>query len=171
MTMSEVTSIAVQLDSGQQKQLLSLALRREVSRASDRDELREMVEARAELLAVALKGNMAQIRNLENIAYSTEKVSDITDYLKQQIGRSKPGERWRHQNVGVDILTDLSSEEKFVQKQVQRIAKLLSEQYPAATDDDLPRRLRLAMCREYVRHLTAHYLYSAAERGEVDEPT
>lgn len=167
--MTEVRDTTVQLDPEQQKQLLSLALWREVSRASDRDELREMVEARAELLAVAFEGNMAQIRNLENIAYSTEKVSDITDYLKQQIGRSKPGKKWRHQNVGVDILTDLSDEQKFVQKQVQRIAKLLSKQYPAAADDDLPRRLRLAMCREYVRHLTAHYLYRSVERGGGDE--
>jgi hypothetical protein len=167
--MNEAIGTTTQLDAEQQKQLLSLALRREVSRASDRDELREVVETRAEKLEEAFKGDRTQIRNLENIAYSTEKVSDITDYLKQQIGRSKPGERWRHQNVGVDILTDLSHEQKFVQKQVQRITKLLSEQYPAAADDDLPRRLRLAMCREYVRHLAAHYLYKAAERGDGDE--
>jgi hypothetical protein len=169
--MSEDVDSSKQLDPEQQKQLLTLALRREVSRASDRDVLRDIIQARAETLAVAFEGDRSQIRNLENIAYSTEKTSDVTDYLKQQIGRSKTGERWRFQNVGANVLTDLSDDQGFLRGQVQRIAKLLGGEYPDAVDDDLPRRLRLAMYREYVRHLAAHYLYAAAQKEDAHGAT
>jgi hypothetical protein len=144
------------------KQLLDLALRREISRVSDMDELGKTVKERARKLVQAHQVDMAQIRGLENIAYSTTRISDITDHLKQQIGRSDPGKRWRYESVGQEILTDLS--DGFLPNQVKDIAHKLNAAYPNVVDDDLPRRVHLTMCRVYVRQLTANFLYETVQQ-------
>jgi len=86
-----------------------------------------------------------QVRNLENVAYSTDKVSDVLDLAKKQIGRG----RWPL-DVGEDILAALDKR----WAEAKQIAKRVD-----ATDDDLPRRAHLLLCREYIKHLAAHFVY------------
>jgi hypothetical protein len=140
-----------------QERLLRLAVRREVGKASDK--LAPEVQTPAESMTRAPKLDTTQVRKLENLAYSTDKVSDITDFLKRQIGRSAHRERWRYDQVGLmvlDALTDL-------RRQAERIVKELrdNQDLSMAVDDDLPRRVHLALCREYVKHLVAEFLYRA----------
>jgi hypothetical protein len=93
-----------------------------------------------------------QVRGLENIAYSTDKVSDILDLVKKQIGRG----RWPL-DVGEDILAALGQR----QAEAKRIAKSIN-----VADDDLPRQAHLLLCREYVKHLAAHFVYQRQVYGE-----
>src|SRR5262245_31471134 len=46
--------------------------------------------------AQAFKDGRAQIKELENIANSSLKVSDVLDYLKKQTAKSDAGKKWRH---------------------------------------------------------------------------
>jgi hypothetical protein len=141
----------------QQERLLRLAVRREVAKASD--ELAPKVQEPAESLAKAPRLDTTQVRNLENLAYSTDKVSDITDFLKRQIGRSSQRERWRYDQVGLKVLDTLTG----LRHQAEGIVKELRDKdLDAAVDDDLPRRVHLALCREYVKHLAAEFLYRAS---------
>lgn len=139
-----------------QEQLLRQAVRRKVAQVSEALALASDVKAPAESLANA-KLDTTQVRKLENLAYSTDKVSDITDWLKRQIGRSNEGERWRYDQAGLMVLDALSA----LRRQAESIVKDLrsSERYSAAIDDDLPRRVHLELCREYVKHLVAEFLY------------
>jgi hypothetical protein len=139
------------------ERLLRLAVRREVAKASD--ELSQDVKAPAESLAKAPKLDTTQVRKLENLAYSTDKVSDITDFLKRQIGRSAHKERWRYDQVGLMVLDKLTG----LRRRADSIVKglLASQDLGSAVDDDLPRQVHLALCREYIKHLTAEFLYRA----------
>ena len=151
-----MTSVSTQQQTRErQERLLRQAVRRSVAQASDA--LATEVKAPAESLAKAPKLDTTQVRKLENLAYSTDKVSDITDWLKRQIGRSDHGERWRYDQAGLMVLDALTA----LRRQAESIVKDLrsSGRYGAAIDDDLPRQVHLELCREYVKHLTAEFLY------------
>lgn len=146
-----------QRERGRQEQLLRQAVRQRIAQASDA--LASEVKTPAESLAKAPKLDTTQVRKLENLAYSTDKVSDITDWLKRQIGRSNEGERWRYEQAGLMVLDALSA----LRLQAESIVRDLrsDERYGAFIDDDLPRRVHLELCREYVKHLAAEFLYQA----------
>jgi len=127
---------------------MRLKLRREVARVSDG------YYADAEKLAewMAREGlKTDQVRSLENVAYSTDKVSDILDLVKRQIGRGQ----WPV-NLGKAMLTALGKR----QAEGELVAKAVD-----ASDGDLPRRSHLLLCREYVKHLAAHFIYLHGQRG------
>ena len=99
-----------------------------------------------------------QVRNLENIAYTTGKLSDIYDFLKRQMGRpGKLGEQWRNDNVGQDLLTELSG----LQKDAQEIKDEVKKKFPLGVGDDTARQIHLRLCQEYIKHVAAHFQYAA----------
>lgn len=115
--------------------------RREIARVSDG------YYHHAELLARRMQEQLktTQVRNLENIAYSTDKVSDIFDLIKKQVGRRQ----WPFA-LGQALLEALSER----QAEARQIAQVINDK-----DTDLPRRTYLLLCREYVKHLAAHFIY------------
>jgi hypothetical protein len=94
-----------------------------------------------------------QIRGLETLACTTDKVSDITDWLKLRVGRDSKRERWAREGVGRDLLSMLEG----LRSDARQICAALRETYPL--DDDQERRLHLRLCREYLKHLAAHFEY------------
>lgn len=140
----------------QQERLARHAIQRAVARESDR--FFDRAQSPAEKLrAVDLK--RAQVHGLENIAYSTDRLSDIYDFLKKQMGRpGKLGQRWRRENVGQDLLSALSG----LSREANQIARTVAAEYPEAIDDDASRRIHLELCREYLKHVAAHYQYGEA---------
>jgi len=102
--------------------------------------------------------NKAQMSNLENIANSATRVADILDFIKRQTGRSKPGSRWLKQNFGRQLLEYLDGR---LRKQA---AELVSEVAAALKDSQFQtgdkQHVHILLCREFIRHLMAHYLYS-----------
>jgi hypothetical protein len=101
------------------------------------------------------KITMTQVRGLENIAYTTGKVSDILDLIKNQVGRN----RWPLE-LGRELLDVLSQR----QAEARRIAQIVNPK-----DDDLPRRTYLLLCQEFIKHVAAHFVYQRklrSDRGE-----
>lgn len=144
-----------------QRQGLLAELRFQVATASD-DELvagsaRQLAERLAQIPREKL--DLAQVRNLESLAYSTDKVSDLTDLLKKRIGRDSRGERWAHDRVGQSLIKELEG----LRERANKIADVLKK-YDLVYDDDLARRVHLLLCREYVRHLAANFEYLRLEK-------
>ena len=142
-----------------QKQQLLADLRHRVAQESDHmaDNARQLAGRLAEIPRDRL--DKTAVRNIENLAYSTDKVSDLTDLLKKLIGRDIGRQRWARGGVGQSLLSTLEG----LRESANRIAGHL-KQYEAVYDDDLPRRIHLRLCREYVRHLAANFEYLRVEK-------
>ncbi len=149
---------------GHDARLLRVAVARDVSRVSD--EMGDRVSKIADGM-VRVEFDNTQVRSLENLAYGTDKISDITDWIKRQIGRAAKDKPWCRDNVGQDLLTTLVS----LRSKADRIAAELGKEpfLAEAVDDDLPRRIHLDLCRELIRHLTAEFLYVAKTREKEHE--
>jgi len=140
----------------QQKALARVAIKRTVAQASDA--LFEKAQGPAEKLRRAGL-DTGQIRNLENIAYSTDRLSDIYDFLKKQMGRPGDlGKKWRYQGVGQELLDTLIG----LRKQARDTVKGVPQEYAQGVDEDTERQVHLMLCREYLKHIAAHYLYTGA---------
>ncbi len=110
-------------------------------------------------MAQVEKLELGQVRNVETLAASTDKVSDILDLLKKLMGRDGRGERWAQNGVGQTLLNKLEG----LRDDAKKIADQLKF-YSEAYDDDLPRRIHLQLCREYLRHVTANFEYLRREK-------
>ncbi|MBZ0161053.1 MAG: hypothetical protein K8G79_13135 [bacterium] len=151
--MSEKTGFSQQ----ERKALLRVALRAAIARASDQ----QLEDARPRILAERLTRTSlknTQIHSLENLAYTTDKISDITDFLKKQIGRDARSHGWAKENVGHEVIAALELLR-------QKADEIVNEErtHVADIDADLPRRVHLDLCREFVKHLTAEFMYRKRE--------
>lgn len=141
--------------------LLRVTLRGAIARASDEHlESSEDTEHTPrwfgkELALTSLK--KSQIRNVENLTYTTDKVSDILDLLKKLVGRDTKAKGWAKGEIGQQLIRTL---EDLRATTANGIAEQLRGKYEAAkADTDLARGIHLELCREYVKHMVAHFLY------------
>src|SRR5205085_1771795 len=141
--------------------IVEVAIRTKVSKYSDSyyEDTRRLGEiAHA---AFSKGAGKAQIRNLENIANSASRVADILDFVKRQTGRQKP---WLRKQFGPLLLekldTTLRAEAETIFSEVRSamFAQHLGESEKLQDDDQ--RRIHILLCREFIRHLSAHYLYA-----------
>jgi hypothetical protein len=103
-----------------------------------------------------------QVRGLETLAYTTDKVSDVTDWLKTRVGRDGRRDRWAREGIGREILTTLER----LRKDAREIVMTLKQTHPLPNEDpDLERRVHLQLIREYLKHLAAHFEYRKAEES------
>jgi hypothetical protein len=115
----------------------------------------------AQNYASKLTGNKidkTQVRGLESLANMTDKVSDITDWLRLRVGRDSSRERWAKEGIGRELLSELEG----LRNDAQTIVAELSETLPL--DADTGRQIHLRLCRELLRHLAAHFEYLSAEQ-------
>jgi hypothetical protein len=101
---------------------------------------------------IAGEAGNRQIKNLENIASSALKVSDVLDYIKRQTAKSEP---WRKREFGSTLLRmiseDLGRERDGI---VQQLAATAPER----------QRIHLLLVREFVRQMAAHYAFARSAR-------
>jgi hypothetical protein len=138
-----------------QNMALRVALDRDVARTSDG------YDKRAQEYASRLTGtrlDKTQVRGLESLACTTDKVSDITDWLKLRVGRDSSWDRWAKEGIGRDLLAELEG----LRKDAQKIVAALSRTY--SLDADQERQVHLRLCREFLKHLAAHFEYLQTEQ-------
>ena len=103
-----------------------------------------------------------QMTNLENIANSTLKVTDVLDYIKKQVARSNKNETWRKHNFGKrvkeHIEQNLCTQRRDICRELEGIEETSLE----------GQRIYLNLIREFVRQLVVHYEYWVATGGECD---
>lgn len=96
----------------------------------------------------------SQMEKLQNVAYSCDKVVDIFDYLKNQTGKDLKKESWAKDGLGqlfLETLTDLN-------KSRERLIRKIEEQELILDEFDR-QKIYLELCREFIRHTVAQYLY------------
>jgi hypothetical protein len=91
----------------------------------------------------------SQIRNLEVLANSTRNVTHVLDLVKTQTGRGHLPRR-----AGEDLLNALT--------EMREVARRIAT---GVGDEGLTRQVHLELCREYLRHLSAHFDYQSAGRA------
>lgn len=101
-----------------------------------------------------------QVRGLESLADMTDKVSDITDWLRLRVGRDSKREGWAKEGIGRDLLSELEGLRNDAQTIVAKLSETLS------LDADTGRQIHLRLCREFLRHLAAHFEYLKAEQKQ-----
>lgn len=103
----------------------------------------------AEQFAKELAGTKLKkttVRGLESLAWSTDSVADILDYIKMRAGRDRGQHEWASGGVGIRLANFLEG--------LKPHAKKFYEDNK--TEGDV-RELHLQLCREFIKHLTALY--------------
>lgn len=111
------------------------------------EQAREMAEGA--LRALSEGRGKSQLKNLENIANSTLKVSDVFDYIKKQVARY---EEWQSNNFGVGLL-------RFLQENLRRETDNLIAGLKWAPDELEKQKIYLLLIREFLRQMVIHYEY------------
>jgi len=138
-----------------QQVALRVVLERAIARKSD--EYDRLARQYANQL-IATKLDKTQVRGLETLASTTDKVSDITDWLKLRVGRDSGRERWAKEGIGRNLLTDLEGLRRDARDIVDKLG------VDKDKDPDLERQVHLRLCREFLKHLAAHFEYLKVEQ-------
>ncbi len=114
----------------------------------------------AEYLALNTNVDKANIRGLESLAWSTDSVADILDYIRMRVGRDYRNNGWAHGLIG-----------KKLAEQLEALREVANEFFAAnpPEHEDAPRRLHLDLCREFIKHLTALYEFYKKPKEHDDE--
>lgn len=95
--------------------------------------------------ATKIKNN--GMRGLESLAWSTESVADILDFIRIRVGRDK---EWGKQNLGKELSNFLENIPQ--QGDFKTFVKKFSN-----LDRSNQRELHLELCRVFIKHLVAHF--------------
>ena len=106
------------------------------------------------------KVNRSNVRGLETLAWSTESVADILDYIRVRVGRDNKNREWGKNNIGIDLANYLEG--------LQKDAAKFCGQLNADNQDNI-RQLHLEYCREFIKHLAALHEFHVKEKGLQDE--
>jgi hypothetical protein len=136
------------------KQISQIILRVERDRliAKKSDEFASGLTREIASSLVGSKLDKTQVRGLENLANTTDKISEITDWLKIRIGRDGKGVHWSYKGTGHQLLAALEN----LRSEAKEITQVLKK-YPF--DSDFERQVHLQLCREFLKHLSTHFEY------------
>lgn len=142
---------------GLKEYILNLDDKNKIDIESDRDEFREKSKQMGTMFfeAFSKKGGMSQVRNLENIAYNSNKLSDIFDYIKGQTGKCKRQDsEWRYKNFGKNLLEIVEGLN-------------LNPAPPKAQDaaiEEKNRKMRLELIRQFIKQMARHFMFKNATK-------
>jgi len=91
-------------------------------------------------------------------------VSDITDWLKLRVGRDSKREGWAKEGIGRDLVNELEGLRNDAKRIVDELRAGEGTAFAYPVDPDLERQVHLRLCREFLKHLAAHFEYLKAER-------
>jgi len=141
-----------------------IASQKEIIKESDNFYTRAQALAETAFMAFAKNKNKAQIRNLENVAYSSRKISDVMDFIKNQTGKAPRDKTWRYKkdnkDFGTLLLDQIEALEKTSIEVVQRLKKLT---ITIQDETEGKRNIHLRLIREFVKQISSHYLYEMAK--------
>ena len=152
-----------------QVMIQELALQKAVRRQMD------TVVRAANAAAGRLEGsNMEknQIRNVLNVAEERSGTAVVTNFIRYQIGRSRTGQEWQHQEFGLRVIDDIEREgwvvDQATRDAVTYAQDLISQRGEQADETELERKAREQLVRYYLGFLHRAF-YFGNETGEWGE--
>ena len=104
-----------------------------------------------------------QMTNLENIANSTLKVTDVLDYIKKQVARSEKGKRWQKDDFGVHL-------KEYIEQSLCKYREVICEGLEGVEENSVEgQHIYLNLIREFVCQLVVHYEYQVAIGDKIDD--
>lgn len=119
--------------------------------------------SKAEPIAEAMvqaRLNNAQIKGLQTLAYTTDKVSDVVDWIKIRIGRDEKRIGWSKKAIGPELLKTLYQE---LEEDAKKIVEELGD--TEGLPENPQRQIHLRLIREYLTHISAHFGYIGSVRN------
>lgn len=104
-----------------------------------------------------------QLRNVINVANSTDTVAVVTNFIKYQIGRCDKDEKWQHNNFGQKLIDELS--EGIVYKSVEEIMGETKQALKGETTEDDLRKIWCRLVRLYIGYLSRYFKYAQSMEG------
>lgn len=123
--------------------------------ALETDNFRNQAERLGKIASEAFRNQKNQMKNLENIANTALKASDVLDYIKRQTGRANKNEGWKSQGLGVELINQIEDELAKARDRVDRSLGL--------TDEIQKLEVYLLIIREFIRQVVIHYEYKVGE--------
>ena len=122
----------------------------------------EAMYKETEEMGMLAKQNLerAQMKKLQNLAYSSNKVVDIFDYIKNQTGKDNRQMNWAKASLGEKFLKKLVG---LKSKRDNLVEKLQGQNFEVNDFDR--QKIYLELCREFIRHTVAQYLYGKEVQG------
>lgn len=137
---------------------------KEIAQTAGRDDFYNLAKELGEIASGAFgPSHRSQMTNLENIANSTLKVTDVLDYIKKRVARSERNKRWQKDNFGPRLKDYI--EENLCDRR-QEICTILEGVDENSVEGQ---RIYLNLIREFVSQLVVHYEYRTASGDEPDE--
>lgn len=139
-----------------------LKIMKEVSIVADGDLfMRDAEEMGERAKQVFTDKNKSQMRNLENVANSANKVTDIFNYIKRQTGKDRDSKNWNKESFGRDLLERLS---RIKEDKGEQIYQSLSVE-----DEETKILINLKLIREFVSQMVVHFEYKLQGGVEGEE--
>jgi hypothetical protein len=138
---------------------------REVAFIADRDDFRAKAEELGSIAAKALtRKKRSQITGLETLSESTQRVTDLFNYIKTRTARQK---EWQQQNFGVELLYYLAN--NLCERRNDIVARFAAQQQPL--DDYQQQEVYLLLLQAFIDQLAAHYEYACMLNEPAKEAT
>jgi len=128
-----------------------MKLIKEMVKITDTPAFYESAKRLGEMAALITELKKTQITNLETIANSTLKVSDIKDYVKKQTGKHK---EWQQKFDGEEFGTKLLDKLNELTNERDGIVNALG-----VSDNNEKREIYLYVVREFIKHFVIHFEY------------
>ncbi len=123
---------------------------KEIAQTADRNDFYSRAKQLGKIASKAFAGHRSQMTNLENIANSTLKVTDVLDYIKKQVAKNK---MWRRYNFGTEL-------KKYIENSLRKRREEICSRIEGVEENSFEgQRIYLNLIREFVRQLVVHYEY------------
>ena len=127
---------------------------KEIAQVADNNGFCNRAKELGEIASQAFgQGHRSQLTNLENIANSSLKVTDVLDYIKKQVAKAEKAKTWHQDGFGTRLKTYI---EQSLCKQREDICGRLEGIEDSSVDGQ---RIYLNLIREFVSQLVVHYEY------------
>lgn len=110
----------------------------------------------------AMRGS--QIRNVLDVAMSTQGLDVVTNFIRYQMGRSGGNQAWLHSNFGQEVVQDIESQDGIIQRLANEVVNEVCRNVPEANPNDVACEARLRLVRLYLGYLNRWFYYGANTR-------
>ena len=114
-----------------------------------------------------------QMRNVVDVAMSTQSLDVVTNFIRYQMGRSGGNQAWLHNDFGQKVVHELEGREGLVYKLTTEATEEVYRQVQEADPREIRRQAQLRLVRLYLGYLNRWFYYGSKTRrwNDITEAT